>query len=74
MLPPDRGTVDAAGAVDCIAGVGRLDPLLGGIVIAAFDMGAHQPFVVWCQQELGKGDGVCEALGCNAYPVLEFDA
>ena len=43
-------------------------------VIAAFDMGPHQPFVVWCQQELGKGDAVCEVLGCNAYSVLEFDA
>ena len=62
------------GGVDCIAEVGRLDPLRGGIVIAAFDMGRHQPFVVWCQQELGKGDAVCEVLGCNVYSVLEFDA
>ena len=62
------------GGVDCIAEVGRRDPLRGGIVIAAFDMGPHQPFVVWCQQELGKGDAVCEVLGCNAYSVLEFDA
>ena len=61
-------------AVDCITQVGRLDPLRGGTVIAIFDMGSHQPFVVWCQQELGSGDAVFEVLGCNAYSVLEFDA
>jgi hypothetical protein len=62
------------GAVDCVTEVGRRDPLRGGTVIAIFDMGAHQPFVVWWQQELGSGDPVCEVLGCGAYSVLEFDA
>ena len=63
------------GTVDCITEVGRLDPLRGGTVIALFDMGPHQPFVAWCQQEPGKGDAFCEVLGCiNAYAVLEFDA
>ena len=27
-----------------------------------------------CQQEPGSGDGVREALGCEAYSVLAFDA
>ncbi len=62
------------GTVDCITEVGKLDPLRGGTVIAIFDLGSHQPFVVWRQQEPGKGDAVCEVLGCNAYTVLEFDA
>ncbi len=61
------------GAVDCITEVGRLDPLRGGTVIAIFDMGPHEPFVVWWQQEPGRGDAVCEVLGWNAYAVLEFD-
>jgi hypothetical protein len=62
------------GTVDCITRVGRRDPLRGGTVIAIFDMGAHQPFVVWWQQEPGMGDGVREVLGASAYSVLEFDA
>jgi len=62
------------GAIDCTTEVGRRDPLRGGTVIAIFDMGPHQPFVVWWQQELRSGDAVCEVLGCNAYSVLEFDA
>ena len=62
------------GAVDCVTEVGRRDPLLGGNVIAIFDMGPHQPFVVWWQREPGSGDSVREVLACNAYSVLEFDA
>ena len=61
-------------AVDCVTEVGGLDPLRGGTVIAIFDMGAHEPFVVWRQQEPGSGDALREVLGCNAYAVLEFDA
>jgi hypothetical protein len=60
--------------VDCITEVGRRDPLRGGTVVAIFDMGLHQPFVVWWQPELGNGEGIREILGCNAYSVLEFDA
>ncbi len=62
------------GTVDCITEVGRLDPLNGGTVVAIFDMGPHQPFVVWWEEEPGSGDVVREVLGCNAYSVLEFDA
>lgn len=62
------------GTVDCVTEVGRCDPVRGGTVIAIFDMGPHQPFVVWHQQQLGKGGAVCEVLGCSAYSVLEFDA
>ena len=62
------------GAVDCITQVGRRDPLRGGTVIAIFDMGPHQPFVLWWQQELGSSNEVREVLGCNAYSVLEFEA
>lgn len=60
------------GTVDCITQVGRHDPLRGGTVLAIFDMGPHQPFVVWWQQKPG-GDGAHELLGCSAYSVLEFD-
>jgi hypothetical protein len=60
------------GSVDCITEVGRDDPLRGGTVIAIFDMGNHQPFVVWWQPD-GVADGVREVLGCNAYSVVEFD-
>ena len=62
------------GAVDCITEVGQPDPLRGGTVVAIFDMGTHQPFVVCRQEETGSGDAVREVLGCEAYWVLEFDA
>lgn len=61
------------GSVDCITEVGRGDPVRGGTVIAIFDMGPHQPFVVWRQLELGNREGVREVLGSSAYSVLEFD-
>ncbi len=60
------------GRVDCITEVGSDDPLRGGTVMAIFDMGNHQPFVVWWQPD-GVSDGVREILGCNAYSVIEFD-
>lgn len=60
------------GSLDCITEVGRCDPLRGGTVMAIFDMGAHQPFVVWRQPD-GTGEGVREILGCTAYSVVEFD-
>lgn len=62
------------GTADCVTEVGRHDPLRGGTVIAIFDMGWHQPFVVWWQQEPGSLDRVPEVLGPSAYSVLEFDA
>lgn len=62
------------GSVDCLTEVGRPDPLRGGTVIAIFDMGPRQPFVVYRQQELGGRNGVREILECSAYSVLEFEA
>jgi hypothetical protein len=61
------------GGVDCVTEVGRPDPLRGGTVIAIFDMGPHQPFVVCRQQAPGSRDGMREILASNAYSVLEFD-
>ena len=62
------------GSMDCITEVGRSDPLRGGTVVAIFDMGPHQPFVIWWQPNAGRHVGVREILGCNAYAVLEFDS
>jgi len=42
-------------------------------VLAIFDMGPHQPFIVWRQPDGRRPDGVREILGSNAYAVLEFD-
>ncbi|MGN6171127.1 MAG: hypothetical protein ACTHQQ_23600 [Solirubrobacteraceae bacterium] len=61
------------GRVDCVTEVGGRDPLHGGIVIAIFDMGPRNPFVVCRQQQLVSREGVRETLGCHAYSVLEFD-
>jgi hypothetical protein len=61
------------GRVDCITEVGGRDPLHGGVVIAIFDMGPHDPFIVCRQEQLGSREGVREVLGCHAYSVLEFD-
>ncbi len=61
------------GNVDCVIEVGKCDPLRGGTVMAIFDMGAHQPFVVWWQPD-GVREDVREVLGCSAYSVLEFDS
>lgn len=62
------------GSRDCLTEVGRPDPLCGDTVIAIFDMGLHQPFVVCRQQQPGGPDGVRDVLECVAYSVLEFDA
>jgi hypothetical protein len=61
------------GNVDCVIEVGGRDPLRGGTAVAIFDMGSHQPFVVWWAQDEGPGEGVREVLGVNAYAVSEFD-
>jgi len=47
--------------------------VLGGTVLAIFDMGPHQPFVVWRRLNGEVDDGVRDVLACNAYSVLEFD-
>jgi hypothetical protein len=62
------------GSTDCVTEVGHPDPLRGGTVVAIFDMGPHQPFVIWWQSDAGGRVGVREILGCNAYAVLEFDS
>jgi hypothetical protein len=62
------------GSMDCITEVGNSDPLRGGMVMAIFDLGPRQPFVVWWQPETGRPNGVREILGCHAYAVLEFDS
>jgi hypothetical protein len=60
------------GSFDCVTEVGMPDPVLGGTVLAIFDMGPHQPFVVW-RRNGDVDDGVRDVLACNAYSVLEFD-
>lgn len=62
------------GSMDCVTEVGCSDPLRGGTVLAIFDMGPHQPFVVWRKPENGMPDDVREVLGSPAYAVLEFDS
>jgi hypothetical protein len=62
------------GGVDCVTEVGRPDPRRGGVVVAIFDMGTRQPFVVCRQQQPGSRDGIREILAGSAYSVLEFDA
>lgn len=62
------------GGLDCITEVGHSDPLRGGTVVAIFDMGPRQPFVVWWRPDTGMRDGVREVLGSTAYAVLEFDS
>lgn len=61
------------GAVDCITEVGCRDPIHGGTVMAIFDMGSRQPFVVWWQPDEADGNGVREVLGASAYSTEEFD-
>jgi hypothetical protein len=61
------------GSIDCLTVVGRPDPLRGGTVMAIFDMGAHEPFVVWRESDGWTGGGSCEVLDWRAYSVLEFD-
>jgi hypothetical protein len=61
------------GHTDCFTAVGRPDPIHGGTVIAIFDMGPHQPFVVYRQSGTDAVDREYEVLGCNAYSVSEFD-
>ena len=62
------------GNLDCITAVGAEDPVCGGIVTAIFDMGPHQPFVVYRQDPSDPALQACEVLGCNAYSVTKFAA
>lgn len=62
------------GSVDCVTTVGQPDPICGELVMAIFDMGPHQPFVV-CYQGGEPGAEVSnELLADSAYTVSEFDA
>jgi hypothetical protein len=61
------------GGIDCVTEVGTKDPLLGGTVVAIFDMGRHQPFVVWRQRDSSNEEQARDTLGCNVYSVMEFD-
>ncbi len=62
------------GSVDCVMEVGTHDPLRGGTVIAIFDMGPRQPFVVWWEHDDEPRERVREILGPSAYAVSEFDS
>jgi hypothetical protein len=75
--PSDRRILELwarRGRVDCFTEVGRPDPIHGGTVLAIFDMGAHQPFVVYREVEAATPGGVYEVLGCTSYSVLEFES
>lgn len=62
------------GGTDCITEVGAPDPLRGDIVLAIFDMGQHQPFVVWTRSPGPAPSDEREILSHHAYSVVEFDA
>jgi hypothetical protein len=62
------------GSIDCLTVLGRPDPLRGGgTVMAIFDMGTYQPFVVWREADISTGGGCPEILNWSAYSVMEFD-
>jgi hypothetical protein len=61
------------GSIDCMTEVGMPDPLRGGTVMAIFDMGSRQPFVVLREADIPTGAGSLEVLGWSAYSVLEFE-
>src|SRR5947209_5112076 len=58
--------------LDCVTAVGAPDPIWGGIVTAIFDMGLHQPFVVYRRHATDPQEQSCDVLGCYAYTVSEF--
>jgi len=60
------------GNLDCVTAVGRPDPVWGGTVTAIFDMGPHQPFLVYRLDATDPQQQSCDVLGCNAYSVSEF--
>src|ERR1700684_491312 len=60
------------GNLDCITAVGSPDPIWGDLVPAIFDMGTHQPFIVYRQHPSHPHEQTCEVLGCNAYSISEF--
>jgi len=62
------------GNLDCVTVVGAPDPVSGEMVLAIFDMGPHQPFIVYRHDPADPGQPTCEVLGCSAYSISEFDA
>jgi hypothetical protein len=61
------------GGLDCVTEVGMRDPLNDGTVIAIFDMGPHQPFVLWWERDDAERGAASEVLGSSVYSVMEFD-
>lgn len=62
------------GKLDCVTIVGAPDPVCGEMVLAIFDMGPHQPFIVYRQDPADPEQPTYEVLGCSAYSISEFDA
>jgi hypothetical protein len=62
------------GNLDCVTIVGAPDPVCGETVLAIFDMGPHQPFIVYRHDPADPEQPTCEVLGCSAYSISEFDA
>jgi hypothetical protein len=62
------------GSLDCVTRVGAPDPIWGDIVTAIFDMGPHQPFVVYRQDPDGFAGNCFEVLATTAYSITEFEA
>ncbi len=60
------------GSSDCIIEVGARDPLRGRTAMAIFDLGSHQPYVVWWQADEER-EGISEVFPSSAYSVLQFD-
>jgi hypothetical protein len=60
------------GSVDCITTVGAPDPISGDLVLAIFDMGPRQPFIVYRQDPAHPLLPGCDVLGCSAYSISEF--
>jgi hypothetical protein len=52
--------------------VGLRDPLPAVTVMAIFDLGSCQPFVVWWRPDDGRQEGRCEVLGTSAYSAWDL--
>jgi hypothetical protein len=74
--PPSRRRImevwTRRGNLDCITKVGAPDPICGDIVSAIFDMGPHQPFIVYCLQPGMTPEECSEIIASSAYSVSEF--
>jgi hypothetical protein len=74
--PPSRRRImelwTRRGCLDCVTAVGEPDPIWGGVVTAIFDMGPHQPFVVYRRHDADPESLSFDVLGCSAYSVSEF--